>query len=96
MFRVRSEALAKNANGFVKAQFREKEVLDDRIRRVAEPVGIDALLKRLSINLLLGLARPSLKFGIDGKFHDAPPLFPGRMAMLSRVCPRRQNISQLK
>ena len=60
-------------------------MLDDRVGRVAEPVGIDALLERFGVDLLLGLARPSLQFGINGEFHDASPVGRGFVNVLRRL-----------
>ena len=53
------------------AELGKEEVLDDRVGRVAEPVGIDDLLQRFGVDLLLRLARPSLQFGIDAEVHGA-------------------------
>ena len=79
-----------------RAEFRKEEVLDDRVGRIAEPLGIDDLLKRFGVNLLLGLARPSLKLGINAEFHDARTPVPWKNADFIPRCPRRQKISQLK
>jgi hypothetical protein len=38
-------------------------MFDDRVGRIAEPVGIHHLLKRLGVNLLLRFAGPGLKLG---------------------------------
>jgi hypothetical protein len=58
-------------------------MFDDRVGRIAEPVGIHHLLKRLGVNLLLRLAGPGLKLGINGELHDGGPS-PQKPPILSR------------
>src|ERR1700674_4062057 len=55
------------------AKFREKEVLDYGVCRVTQAIGVHDLLERFRVNLLLWLAGPSLKLGIDGELHGHPP-----------------------
>jgi hypothetical protein len=76
MLRARSEAEREGIRR--SAEFRKEKMFDDRVGRIAEPVGIDDLLERLGVNLLLRFAGPGLQFGINGELHDggAPP--PGK------------------
>jgi hypothetical protein len=65
------------------AEFRKEKMFDDRVGRIAEPVGIHHLLKRLGVNLLLRFAGPGLKLGINGELHDGGPS-PRKPPILSR------------
>jgi hypothetical protein len=72
------------------AEFWKEEVLDNRVRRISQAVGVHDLLERLRVDLFLRLARPALKLRINAELHDRP--FPAVVPKSKRLARNRHQI----
>src|SRR5207248_5131952 len=53
-----------------RGELREEQVLNDRVRRVPQPVRVNDLLGDLGVQALWGLPRPVLHLRVDAEPHD--------------------------